>query len=168
MSSLRSEERSRSVDLRLGARALEALFPVYDGSVAHLLSICFGTAIQVQVLLHWTAVLKEPAPALGLYQGERAIDRRVLLRHGSSGRPLAFVSTILVPERVSASLQPHLHDRIRPRPLGMLLHDLGLPTFQRIVSSTQVSAGAFAVPSFGGPRLIVARCCSPWRAGHCC
>jgi chorismate-pyruvate lyase len=139
-----------SADQNVLERALEALFPVYEGSLSQLLAICCGSPIQVQVLLHWSAVLKEPVPALGLSVGERAIDRRVLLRHGSSGRPLAFVTSVVAPDRLPLPVQQRLLDRVRPQPLGRLLHERELPAWRRITSSTHIPAGAHAVPSFGG------------------
>ena len=150
MASLPAGEPLPSADHSPMEQAFEALFPVYEGSLSHLLAICCGTPIQVQVLLHWSAVLKEPVPALGLSVGERAIDRRVLLRQGSSGRPLAFVSTVLSPDRLPLRVQQRLLDRVRPQPLGRVLHDLEMPAWRRIITSTHVPAGAHAVPSFGG------------------
>lgn len=150
MASLPSVDLLPSADPSPMEQAFEALFPVYEGSLSHLLSICLGTPIQVQVLLHWSTVLKEPVPALGLSVGERAIDRRVQLRHGSSGRPLAFVSTVLSPDRLPRQVQQRLLDRVRPQPIGRLLHELELPAWRRIMSSDHVAACAHAVPSFGG------------------
>lgn len=137
-------------------RVLEALFPIYDGSMTRLLEHCFQSRVQMQILFQAMHPLERRLAALRLDKGGLVIEQRVLLVQEETGKNLLFAASVIVPAIFPPSILQGIQQQDAPQPLGRIVQNV--PVCRQILACKERPAGALLADSLGvGPQ---AACCA--------
>lgn len=99
-----------------------------DGTTTTALAAYHGEPLGIQLLGQEVVALTEPDASLKLAAGERALDRRVLLRGERSGAPVLYGQSRVALDRLSPEVQAEL--LAGDAPIGLVLRGHRLETFR--------------------------------------
>lgn len=118
-----------------------------DGSFTLLISAITGEKIVAEPLSQTIKILRNTHHELELDQGDRLLERQVLLKTAETGKSIVYASSAIVLSRLNKSVRNLLEEGSKP--IGLLLYEHGLETRRHLLDWGECQKGHKAFDYLG-------------------